>query len=64
MPPFLVAKTYQSDDNTRNFHANLDECNLQFVDEKIEQLNGTYSTSVHLEPNTMLPYIIEPAVKK
>ena len=57
-------KTYLIDGNTSNFHANLDKCNLQLVNDKMEHLKGTYSTSFHLEPNTMLLYVIEPASKK
>lgn len=60
----VKVKTYRIDSNTSNFHSNLDNCNLQLVDEKMEQLKGTFSTSLHLEPNTMLLYVIEPVIKK
>jgi len=59
----VTVTTYRIDGTTSNFHANLDKCNLQLVDEKIEQLNGTYNISLHLEPNTMLLYVIEPTIK-
>ena len=60
----VKVKTYRIDSSTSNFHASLDKSNLQLVDEKVVQHKGTYSTSLHLEPNTILLYVIEPVIKK
>jgi hypothetical protein len=54
-------KIYRIDRKTSNYHANINNCNLQLVDNQIIRQKRTYSASLHLEPNTLQLIIIEPS---
>jgi len=52
-------KLYKIDAETSNYHANLENCNLQMVEEERVKLSDVYETSLHLEPNTLQLIVFE-----
>jgi Glycosyl hydrolases family 39 len=56
----IKARIYRIDSKTSNFHADIDHCNLQMVEEKIISKNNSYSTSLYMEPNSLQLVILEP----
>lgn len=56
----VVIKVYKIDSETSNYHANLENCNLQMVEEKTILLEGNFNTNLNLEPNTLQLFVLEP----
>ena len=54
-------KLYKIDGETSNYHANLENCNLQMVEEKTIETDTFYQTFLHLEPNTLQLITLEAA---
>ncbi|WP_179232822.1 S-layer homology domain-containing protein [Paenibacillus rigui] len=54
-------KIYKINNTTSNYYnGDPDNPNLQMVDDKIVANNGSYSTSVYLEPNSLQLLVLEP----
>jgi hypothetical protein len=54
---------YRIDSKTSNYNADLENCNLQKVAEKMITGAGSYSCSLSFEPNSLQLIMLEPAVK-
>lgn len=55
----IKVQTYKIDAKTSNYHADLENCNLQMVDEKTVTANKVYQTTLHLDPNTLQLFVLE-----
>lgn len=54
-------KTYKIDSKNSNYHAGLENANLQLVEDKVLKATQSYSTSLFLDPNTLQLFVLEPA---
>lgn len=55
----IKVQTYKIDAETSNYHADLENCNLQIVDEKTIVANEAYQTTLHFDPNTLQLIVLE-----
>lgn len=49
----ISVQIYKIDGETSNYHADLENCNLQKVEEKMVKTNADFQLALHLEPNTL-----------
>ncbi len=57
----IQVKRYSIDGETSNYHAGLENCNLQMIEEKAVETDTFYHDSLHLEPNTLQLVTLEVA---
>ena len=57
-------KVYKIDGENSNYHADLENCNLQKVEEKIVKADSVFQSTSHFEPNTLQLIVLEPLETK
>ncbi len=56
----LKVQLYKIDAENSNYHAGLENCNLQRAEEKKVEIEADYQVSLHFEPNTLQLILIVP----
>ncbi|MDX8341158.1 hypothetical protein SLH46_18310 [Draconibacterium sp. IB214405] len=57
----VKVKLYKIDAEHSNYHADLENCNLQLVEEKTVKVDAVFQSALHFEPNTLQLIVLEPA---